>query len=146
MIRNSQSQNGTNFPHQRSTEISVSTNAKNATLCFQSLTHSSQFTIPPIPTTFYALRTLCQKHPGVGVRPYAFSTTSLTPIESYSFAKCLPNSFRSTLFHNYPLGGTLQAIPGVGIKRTVGASAVRHYARRGATLVLPAKSFSGGAR
>src|SRR5271165_1596781 len=38
---------------------------KIALLYFQYLTHSSQFTIPPIPFLLLTLRTLCQKHRGV---------------------------------------------------------------------------------
>src|SRR5271157_2153492 len=38
---------------------------QNGAPLFQYLTHSSQFTIPPIPFVFLTLRTLCQKHPGV---------------------------------------------------------------------------------
>src|SRR5271154_4445686 len=40
---------------------------KNAILYFQELAHSSQFTIPPIPRVLLRLRTLCQKHRGVGL-------------------------------------------------------------------------------
>jgi hypothetical protein len=71
-------------------------NAKKASLYFQSLVHSSQFTIPDIPSIFYTLRTLCQKHPGVPMDCAAnFSPTNdsrLTPIESVSLTilSCKP--------------------------------------------------------
>src|SRR5271165_6992879 len=52
----------TSLPHYRAPLHPL----KTAILCFQCLTHSSQFTISPIPFIFLALRTLCQKHPGVG--------------------------------------------------------------------------------
>jgi hypothetical protein len=79
-------------------------NAKKASLYFQSLAHSPQFTIPDIPSIFYTLRTLCQKHPGVPVdSPTNFSPTNeshLTPIESVSFTILACKPFGVLLFQN----------------------------------------------
>ena len=41
--------------------------AKSHSLSFQQVAHSSQFYFSCIPIIFCSLRTLCQKHPGVGV-------------------------------------------------------------------------------
>src|SRR5277367_170454 len=65
--------------------------AQNASLCFQSLTHSSQFTMRPISSVLLTLRTLCEKHPGVGV--------SL----ANQFFDDSANSSRIRLFHTRPL-------------------------------------------
>ena len=114
---------------------------KNAALCFQSIAHSFQFAIPSISRTFCALRTLCEKHPGVGI--WQASQISdptirpLNPMESHCFTMNLHNHFRITLFHR---------IPGGGVLHTSSLSLIRHFARVNAKLVLPARSLLGGAR
>src|SRR5277367_2331091 len=73
--------------------------AQNTSLCFQSLTHSSQFTNRHIPSSLLALRTLCEKHPGVALAsstkflPSSFETP-LTPAESNSFTHVPTNPIR----------------------------------------------------
>src|SRR5271156_5970785 len=47
--------------------------AKNTTLCFVTLTHSSQFCFSPNSREINRSRTLCEKHPGVGVPSFLFS-------------------------------------------------------------------------
>ena len=78
--------------------------AKDTILSFQSLTHSSQFTNRSIPSIFFALRTLCQKHRGVGsTSPTEFFANRLTPTGSISFTDVPSNSFRILLFQTmYP--------------------------------------------
>src|SRR5277367_2613213 len=81
---------------------SLSTFDKNAVLCYQPLAHSSQFAISHISNIFCALRTLCEKHPGVGVPKHSeiadFAFSALNPMESYSFARHRCNRFRILLF------------------------------------------------
>src|SRR5277367_6409680 len=107
---------------------------------FQSITHSFQFATPSISRTFCALRTLCQKHPGVGAAQISKiadpALRALNPIESRCFAISPRNHFRITLFHRTPGGGGLRTSP---------SSPIRHFARVNAKLVLPARSLLGGA-
>jgi len=92
--------------------LSFAPQRKTGLLYFQSFTHSSQFVKSNIPSIFLSLRTLCQKHPGVGsplVHNFpAQLDLSLNPIESIRFTNLpsnLPsNPFRILLFQNmYPL-------------------------------------------
>jgi hypothetical protein len=66
---------------------------KNASLYFQSLAHSSQFTNPRISSIIFVLRTLCQKHPGVGVLRLRGTSPFHTPSSvgsSIRLPRCLP--------------------------------------------------------
>jgi len=76
--------------------------AQNAAVCFQSFTNSSQFTNRHIPGSLLALRTLCEKHPSVGLLSLTkFSPIKdypLTPAESNSFTHVPSNFFRVYLF------------------------------------------------
>jgi hypothetical protein len=73
---------------------------------FQSLTHSFQFQCPLILFIFSTLRTLCEKHPGVGVHAHqifsVFPTVALTTIESKRSTKRPPISFKMITFHHTP--------------------------------------------
>src|SRR5271168_748203 len=112
---------------------------KNAALYFQSIAHSFQFVIPSISRIFCVLRTLCEKHPGVGIRQasqIAPLLRTLNPIESHCFTIDPRNHFRITLFHRPPGGGGLRTSP---------SSRIRHFARVNAKLILPARSLLGGA-
>src|SRR5271170_5550270 len=95
----------TSLPSHRSTLAKYS---QNAFLCFQSITHSFQFATPSISRTFCALRTLCQKHPGVGAAQISKiadpALRALNPIESHCFTMHPCNHFRITLFHRPPRG------------------------------------------
>ena len=86
---------------------------KNAPFCFQSLTHSLQSQFLPILNRFCSLRTLCQKHPGVGVAPPApiadFPFRALTRIESKRFTKNVRNHLRIKTFRDTP-GGWVYAL------------------------------------
>jgi hypothetical protein len=87
------------------------TRARNTSLSFQRFAHSSQFKFSTISCIFLTLRTLCQKHPGVGVPPLAplhssLTTSLITPMESNSLP-CVPcNSFRMIFFCKSPGAGS----------------------------------------
>jgi hypothetical protein len=80
------------------------TKRKTRSLHFQSLAHSSQFTIDVIASIFLALRTLCKKHRGGGVallfltKIFIFSKSPLTPIESHCFTNVPSKPFRMIFF------------------------------------------------
>src|SRR5277367_5473585 len=120
---------------------SLATFPKNALLCFQSVAHSSQFTVARIPNNFYALRTLCQKHPGVGVAtPFPipdFPFPVVTSIESKRSTNNACNHLRIKTFHDTPGGWG---------PRTSASTPIRHFTRQRAKLVLPARSLLGGVR
>jgi len=74
-------------------------------LYFQSLTHSSQFAKRDILSIFLGLRTLCEKHPGVGWAGVCKSSASpLTLVAPMSYVNLSPNSFRILLFRRPPGG------------------------------------------
>jgi hypothetical protein len=87
----------------RASRRSRLTRARNASLSFQRFAHSSQFKFSTISRIFLTLRTLCQKHPGVGVPPLAplhssLTTSLITPMESHSLPFVPCNSFRMIFF------------------------------------------------
>src|SRR5271156_5966187 len=79
--------------------------AKSAPLRFQSLAHSSQFTIQRIPNILYSLRTLCQEHPGVGVSPIAKSNQEINQIKSVCCREIEPKPSYLYRLRGYPGGG-----------------------------------------
>src|SRR5271168_2220094 len=100
---------------------SLATFNKNAVLYFESFGHSSEFASSRIPNIFCALRTLCEKHPGVGPvqsPQIAPLRRLLNPMESHCFAKYVRNHFRITLFRKTPGGGGL---------RTLSSPRIRHF-------------------
>jgi hypothetical protein len=99
----------------RSSAFAPCVHRQNATLCFQPLAHSLQFANRDIPTIFLSLRTLCQKHPGVGVDPLpnfsgAKRPRHTTPTESHCSTFAPSNPFRIYLFPKTPHANPLQSI------------------------------------
>ncbi len=93
---------------------------KNASLSFQSLAHSFQFTYCDISSIFLALRTLCQKPPGVRVASTSKNPCApLTPTKSMSFLSFTRNSNGIYLFQNAHLSTSLESYSftkqGVGV-------------------------------
>jgi len=78
-------------------------------VCFQQVTHSSQNTKRSNSFGLFALRTLCQKHPGVGypklrVKFRHIPQSPITPTESCCSPNVPSKPFRILLFQNmYPL-------------------------------------------
>jgi hypothetical protein len=88
-------------PDARHESLQRATKYKTRPIYFQSLTHSSRFTNRAISSIFLALRTLCQKHPGVPLALLTkFSRVSLTLIESICLGPAHSNPFRILLFKN----------------------------------------------
>src|ERR1700740_3515781 len=68
--------------------------ARNASFSFQSLTHSSPFTIHSIHSISCLLHTLCEKHPGVGVgATFPEIEQELNHTESVCYREIRPKSF-----------------------------------------------------
>ena len=126
--------------HYRVWTFSPAAQRRNALLCFQSITHSLPFVIRHIPNIFCALRTLCEKHPGVGVAtpfPIAdFAFSVVTPMKSKRSTNNIRNHLRIKTFHDTPGGWGL---------RTCSSPRIRHFTRRKAKLSFPVRSFLGGA-
>ncbi len=86
----------------RATLFSLSSRShKIASLSFQSLAHASQFTYCDISSIFLALRTVCEKHPGVRLASAAKNPCApLAPTKSISFLSFPRNSNGLYLFQN----------------------------------------------
>ena len=98
-------------PHRLQHRVTFTNHVRCDSVCFQQLTHSSQFTKSSIPFVFFGSRTLCEKHRGVGclsaVQNTEIANQTLTPMESdrsVGVPSHTPSKpFRILLFQNrYP--------------------------------------------